>query len=96
MAEQLTTVDAPVDIPAMRDAIREIVMAELEVEPGELNDEGHFVDEYDADSLSLITIVSRVEKELGVRVPKTELKKMTNLAATFGVVEAHVDGEAVR
>jgi acyl carrier protein len=89
MAEQLTTVDAPADISAMRDRIREIVMTELEIEPGELDDTRHFVDEYDADSLSLITIVSRVEKELGVVVPKSELRKMTNLGATFAVVEAH-------
>ncbi|RMI45206.1 acyl carrier protein [Streptomyces triticirhizae] len=76
---------------SVRERIRDIVVAELEVE-GEIEETGDFVEEYDADSLSLITIVSRVEKELGIRVPKDELSEMNNLSRTYEIVEAHASG----
>ncbi|MCX4663526.1 acyl carrier protein [Streptomyces uncialis] len=59
--------------------VSQIVNEELELEDGELTDSGHFIDDYDSDSLSLITVVSRIEKELGVAIPKTELGELFNL-----------------
>jgi acyl carrier protein len=74
--------------------IHEIIMQELELEPGELTETGHFIDDYDADSLTLITIVARIEKELGVVVPQAELVNMANLAGVYTVVEKYADGES--
>ena len=71
------------------DKIRDIILQELELEPDELADTGNFVEDYDADSLSLITIVARIEKELGVVVPKDELPNMLNLANVFSIVDRY-------
>ncbi|MFE2285182.1 acyl carrier protein [Streptomyces sp. NPDC059443] len=69
-------------------AVSQIVNEELELEEGELTDNGHFIDDYDSDSLSLITVVSRIEKELGVVIPKTELTELVNLRLLVdGVVQ---------
>lgn len=73
--------------------VSEIVVEELELEDGELTDKGHFIDDYDSDSLSLITVISRIEKELGVTIPKTELGDLVNLRALVAAVEQHA-GEA--
>ncbi|MFC0435596.1 acyl carrier protein [Kutzneria buriramensis] len=73
----------------LRIRIREIIAQELELEPEEFTDTGHFVDDYDADSLSLITVVARIEKELGVLVPKAALPEMTTLDSALAVVLAH-------
>lgn len=67
----------------------EIIAQELELEASEFTLTGHFVDDYDADSLALIAVVARIEKELGVAIPKTELVKMVDLRAVFTLIEAY-------
>lgn len=52
-------------------AIREILIEELELESDERTPEGHFVEDYDADSLTLITVFTRIERRLGVTIPDT-------------------------
>src|SRR2546423_2501099 len=74
------------DVAVLQEKVREIILEELELEPAELTATGHFVDDYDADSLSLITIVARIEKELGVAVPQDEMENMPNLDGVFEVI----------
>ncbi|MEU3726606.1 acyl carrier protein [Streptomyces sp. NPDC031705] len=52
----------------------EIVVDELEldVEPDELDLNANLMDEYEADSLGLIQILARVNKELAIRLPREE------------------------
>ncbi|MFG1806494.1 acyl carrier protein [Streptomyces sp. NPDC049040] len=69
-----------------------IVIEELELEEGELTDGGHFIDDYEGDSLSLITVLSRIEKELGVAIPTEELGDLVNLKALADAVERHAAG----
>ncbi|CAM5236629.1 Acyl carrier protein [Streptomyces tendae] len=80
------TVKAEQDFHAQ---VSQIVIEELELEDGELTDNGHFVDDYESDSLSLITVVSRIEKELGVVIPKTELGDLVNLRLLVTAVAQH-------
>jgi acyl carrier protein len=80
------------DIADLQQKISEIIAQELELEPSELTETGDFVDEYDADSLSLITILARIEKEAGVVVPQNELENMRNLAGVFVVTEKYAKG----
>ncbi|MCP2164087.1 acyl carrier protein [Goodfellowiella coeruleoviolacea] len=79
---------------ALQDKIREIVAEELELDQDELSDTGHFVDDYDADSLSLITVIARIEKELGVAVPRDQLTEMATLEQVFAVVGQYATGES--
>ncbi|MFE4675206.1 acyl carrier protein [Streptomyces sp. NPDC056723] len=69
--------------------VSRIVIEELELEEGELTDSGHFIDDYDSDSLSLITVVSRIEKELGVATPKDTLGDLVNLRLLVDAVVQH-------
>jgi acyl carrier protein len=80
------------NVQVLQEKIREIIMQELELEPDELTEAGHFIDDYDADSLSLITIVARIEKELGVAVPQSELQDMVNLESVYTVVDRYAGG----
>ncbi|NUP43205.1 MAG: acyl carrier protein [Streptomyces sp.] len=75
-----------------RDRVSAIVIEELELEEGELTDNGHFIDDYESDSLSLITVVSRIEKELGVAIPSEELGELVNLKALADAVERYAGG----
>ena len=47
--------------------VREIISEVLELEPGELTDDGSFVEDYGADSLRAIEILAQLEKKYGSR-----------------------------
>ncbi|WP_017573726.1 acyl carrier protein [Nocardiopsis halotolerans] len=78
-----------------KEHIEEIINQELELEEGELTDEADFVEEFEADSLSLITVVARIEKEMGVKVPSEELPELTNLLLLHAAVVKHAEGSGV-
>jgi acyl carrier protein len=77
----------------LRGRIRDIISNELELAPGELTETGSFVEDYDADSLSLITIITRFEKELGIVLPKDEVSQLTDLASVYALVQRYAAGE---
>ncbi|WP_151771496.1 acyl carrier protein [Streptomyces abyssomicinicus] len=70
----------------LRLRVVDIVNEELELEEGELTEDGHFIEDYDSDSLTLITVVSRIEKELGYVLPKEELESLTTLRVLLAAV----------
>lgn len=66
--------------------IREIVAEVLELEPAELTDTGDFREEYEADSIRAIEILSRLEKKYKIEIPQSELPQMRNLEMVYEVV----------
>lgn len=75
--------------PELLKQLRDIVTDVLELEPGELTETSHFVNDHDADSLMAIDIIARIEREMGVRIPNEALPKMINLAAVVDVVKRY-------
>lgn len=66
--------------------LRELVAEVLEIDVSELSDYGDFVEEYEADSLRGIEILTRIEKRYKIEVPQSELAAMRTLAAVEQVV----------
>jgi acyl carrier protein len=89
----MTTQQTTRDSTGLHREVRRLIADELEVEPAELTDTGNFLEEYDADSLTLITVAARIESELGVTVPDTEWSKMVNLASALDVIDAYAAAE---
>jgi acyl carrier protein len=83
------TITAGPELAALKQSIRQIVAEELELDLAELTDSADFVEEYDADSLSLITVVARIEKEVGIVVPRDRFTEMSTLDDVFAVVAEH-------
>ena len=71
------------------DRVRTIVSDELELDKGELTGFADFADDYGADSLSLITVLSRFEKELRIKIPADELPGLTSLDGVLASVRKH-------
>lgn len=71
--------------------LREIVADVLEFEPHELSDTGHFVEDYDADSLRAIEILTRIEKKYGVEIPQSELNDMHDMKAVYRIVAKYAE-----
>ncbi len=66
--------------------LRDIVADVLEFEPNEISDTGHFVEDYDADSLRAIEILTRIEKKYDVEIPQSELNDMHDMKAVYQIV----------
>jgi acyl carrier protein len=83
------TQDDAHDGQELRSAVRSIVAEELEVEPDELTETATFEEEYDADSLSLLAIAARFERELGIAIPSDRVGEMTSLDMVVKMVDEH-------
>lgn len=61
--------------------VRAIIVEELEldIEPEEVGEDADFVDDYDADSLSIIQIIARMERELRLPLPRDRLSEAVSL-----------------
>jgi acyl carrier protein len=75
------------------ETLRDLVADILEIDPSELTDEGLFAEEYDADSLRAMEILSRIDKEFDVEVPQEELPRMDNLVHVYEVVKEYAKWE---
>lgn len=85
MTEVTTDASAEVDI----EKLQSIVSQELELEEGELTPTGHFVEDYEGDSLSLITVIARIEKEMGIVIPKSDLPRLLNFEQLTAAVRGY-------
>lgn len=79
----------------LRENVRAIVADVLEVELAELTDEGSFGDDYEADSLLVIEMFARFERNLGIKIPKGELVELDNLPDAYALVAQHTVKETV-
>jgi acyl carrier protein len=75
--------------PELRTRIREIVADVLEIDSGDISDQQSFVDDFDADSLLIIEMFSRFEKQLGIEIPQEELVDLDNLDAAYALIARH-------
>ncbi|MCW7944036.1 polyketide-8 synthase acyl carrier protein [Streptomyces hygroscopicus] len=66
--------------------VREIICDVLEIEEDEIEPEALFVENYGADSLQAIEILSSLEKSFGIVIDQSELARMVNLEAVNDVV----------
>ncbi|WP_042383060.1 acyl carrier protein [Streptacidiphilus melanogenes] len=53
---------------------------ELDVEPAEVDVDADLIDVYGADSLGLIQVLARVNKELSIRVPREQVVDLRTVA----------------
>jgi acyl carrier protein len=65
--------------------IRDLVCEHLELEPEDITDTRLFVEDYGADSLSLIDLAASIEKEFSVDINQQDLTHMVNLLAVYEV-----------
>lgn len=74
---------------AFRGKIAEIIADVLEVDVVDLTENGNLIDDYDADSLGVIEIISRMERDLGVVVPPAEYAQLVDLGSAYRLAATH-------
>ncbi|WP_131743247.1 acyl carrier protein [Actinomadura roseirufa] len=69
--------------------LRDILIDVLEIEPEELTDTSHFVNDHGADSLMAIDIISSIDRNMGVHLPNEVLPELLTLTAVMDCVERY-------
>ncbi|MEU9289302.1 acyl carrier protein [Streptomyces sp. NPDC048275] len=82
--------------PELRIRVRDIVAEVLEVPADEVDETKSFAEDFDADSLLVIEIFSRFERQLGIKIPQDELTDLDDLGAAYELIaRRHTTPEAV-
>ncbi len=66
--------------------IRELALEHLEIDEDKLTDDSLFVEDHEADSMSLIDLLGAVEQEFTIVIDPDLLDRMVNLRAVYQVV----------
>ncbi|MEV5280065.1 MULTISPECIES: acyl carrier protein [unclassified Streptomyces] len=78
----------------LRTRVRDIVADVLEVSAEEVGEHHSFADDFDADSLLIIEMFSRFERQLGIEIPQEELVDLDDLASAYALIARHTKAVA--
>ncbi|MGX2995745.1 acyl carrier protein [Streptomyces sp. JNUCC 64] len=80
--------------PELRARVREIVADVLEVDTDEVGDHHSFSEDFEADSLLIIEMYSRFEKNLGIEIPQDDLVDLDDLGTAYSLIAQHATAPA--
>jgi len=64
---------------AVEDRVKEIIVEQLGVDPSQVTEDAHFVEDLGADSLDTVELVMAFEEEFGIEIPDEDAEKMTTV-----------------
>ncbi len=68
------------------DDIRKLVAEILEMEPEEIDEDAHFIQDLGMDSMMALEILAGIEKKYRIAIPEETLPKFVNLKDTSAIV----------
>ncbi|HZR13001.1 MAG TPA: acyl carrier protein [Acidimicrobiia bacterium] len=72
--------------PEVLEAIREVAVEVLSVEPDQVTEEARFKEDLDADSLDLVELVMGLEERFDITVPEEDLEGVTTVGQAVTLV----------
>jgi acyl carrier protein len=66
--------------------VNELACTHLELDPGEITDSALFIEDYGADSLSIIDFAAALEREFSFAISQENLPELVNLAAVYDLL----------
>ena len=70
--------------------IKEIIAKQLMVEPEEVKNEYHFIEDLGADSLDIVELVMAFEDEFGIEIPDEEAEKITTVGEAIEYIKEQI------
>jgi acyl carrier protein len=74
------------DRNAALDAVREVAVEVLSVEPTQVTEQARFKEDLEADSLDLVELVMGLEEKFDIQVPEDELDGVTTVGHAVDLV----------
>lgn len=68
---------------ALEERVKEIIVDQLGVDPSEVTDKAHFIEDLGADSLDTVELVMAFEDEFKIEIPDEDSEKITTVGAAI-------------
>ena len=75
----------------IKSKVIDIVAEQMGVDKGEINDETHFINDLNADSLDTVELVMEFEDEFETSIPDDEAEKIQTVGQAIDYIVAHID-----
>lgn len=69
--------------------VKEIIAAQLSVDPEKVTDDAKFIEDLGADSLDTVELVMAFEDKFSVEVPDEDAEKLKSVADVVAYIESH-------
>lgn len=70
--------------------LRKLIVEMLEVDEAEVVPEASFVDDFNADSLDFIELITAVEDTFGIEIPDEDAEKLQTVRDAIDYIEARI------
>lgn len=76
---------------SLEDRVRDIIVEQLNVDPGQVTPDASFIDDLGADSLDTVELVMAFEESFNVEIPDEEAEKITTVGTVLNYLKDVVD-----
>jgi len=73
---------------SVEERVKDVIVAQLGVDPSEVKPEASFVDDLGADSLDTVELVMALEEEFGLEIPDEDAEKIKTVGETIEHVKS--------
>ena len=72
---------------ALLDDVKEVVIEQLDCEPGEVKEDSKFIEDLGADSLDVVELVMALEEKFDIEIPDEDAEKILTVADAIKYIE---------
>ena len=87
------TREAVGSVESIEETVKDIIVAELRVDRGELNPETHLMKDLGADSLDALNIAVRLEEAFKIKIPDDAIPRFLTVSDIVKGVGEHLNGQ---
>jgi acyl carrier protein len=70
--------------------VKEIIVDQLEVDEGQINEAANFINDLGADSLDIVELIMAFEDGFGIEIPDEDAEKIQTVGDVVKYIEEHL------
>ncbi len=78
------------DEKTVEERVKDVIVAQLGIDPSEVKPEASYVDDLGADSLDTVELVMALEEEFGIEIPDEEAEKIKTVGETIEHIKVKI------
>ena len=78
---------------AVEEKVKQIIVEQLGVDEGQVDNNASFVDDLGADSLDIVELVMAFEEAFSIEIPDEDAEKITTVKDAVGYIEKQTAGK---